>query len=210
MEKKLCPSCDTNNNPSFTVCWHCKQRLDAETPLIKKKAAYDAFKLAEFSNVFNRENVKLAILFIPWFILWQIMESVAGLIFPSQKGLKLIVLFGLGTVAFGWVVKNLLLKYSKVKLRIPDNIFMTGLKIEIYSILPTLILSIKLLFVYIPAYYILNAAPSFNSNFVSFLSGVLRFILVIFQSAVAATVYAIVIRYLYEERDNSQNGQVLL
>lgn len=201
MNAKICPSCNTSNNPSFTVCWHCQQLLDQKilSPnAIRKKEAYDAFKLSKFSYLFNSENLKLALWLSPTFVVTALLNFLLLPLLHQSKLMQIIIGIGPGSLALGWCVKYLLPQRLNLKIEAPENIFLTGLKLQIYTLLPAFILSFKLMLFLLPFYLIFSISHIELKQ-----QSMLIYLLVPFQIIVSLAPYATVTRYLYIQRENS-------
>lgn len=205
MKSKICPACNTANNPSFNSCYHCGQSFDPTAivnPGVVKREAYDAFKLSKFSNLFTRENFRVALCFLPGIYALGALNFLCLKVAPNVKELLWVMAFGPGLLITGWCIKYLLPKYSDMKWDIAENIFIAGLKTTFYGLLPYFVLSLKLLLISFPILLLFKFTPlSGVSNNISSVSAIRipgTILMFAVQSYLSASIYAVTVRYLYE------------
>lgn len=210
MNKKECPHCKTANNPSFETCWNCGQRFDQPyspeaAAAFKKRSGYDPVKFGSIRYIFSLINLKIALWMLPLLIVDTLLSVGATKIFPSQKGLIDLAGIIFSLLAIGWWVKLIMPKISKLKMNLPNNFFLTGVKVVLYSIPPGIILSLQILVIVIVPSMIFQLTPLNLPMF--FHTGPIHVILIWIREILGvitlAAIYTTAVRYLYIPEDNA-------
>jgi len=149
----VCPTCNSKNNPGLQKCHCCGRFLNnissgvVETAPIRE--GYDVLKLASFSRVFERGNVKASLWFIPYAVIFMGVDFLLKLMGVGSWLVMLAVALLPGSFFMGYVIKDILPKHTTFKTDTTESMLSVGLKTQIYTILPGLVLQIKMLIIFL-------------------------------------------------------------
>lgn len=202
----VCPTCNSKNNPGLQKCHCCGRFLNnlgiggsvSETKPTGE--AYDVFKLASFSRVFERENVKASLCFLPYSVLFIVGISLLNLIGVKSWLVQLGVVLLPGSLFVGWIIKKILPQYTTFKTDTDESTFYVGFRTQIYAILPSLIFQIKMLIIFL---LIVLGDKYVQANYSAgnFLHVILLSINVAIQTIAGSAIMMSVVRFLYVSKE---------
>lgn len=154
----------------------------------KSKIGYHIIQLARISSIFNRQSLKIGMHFLPCVIAWMLFDFLISRL-TADKLMSSIVIFGVFCFIFGWWLKYYIPNRLSHKFEVGDSLFMAGLKLQLYAIVPALLTAVVcLLLIYLPLFLLYSMLVKVGLMASFFAGAISRVLFSIFQTLVSVVI----------------------